>query len=296
MNTRGLNHHTVSTLLIASAIFTLLLSACQPAGTATSLPTAQPTAVTLPAELPTVTQPPIATPAAQPTQTPPQATEPPSGTSGEITLDLSGVAQDQTVETIAAVAESAGGPNWEAMPQYRRVTLQGYPVTSHLMKPQIFVYPVAELAGYNKTAGQIAIDLQALLQTKQAGNQIPILPLFNAQQVMHAQVQYLDFKNGKGVRFLTQYDQAFLPINNYELVYTYQGLTSDGKYYIAAILPVTHPELPDTQQVSAQQAAELNDFPTYLTKTVTWLDQQAVGSFNPDLAKLDDMVQSIDVK
>ena len=46
---------------------------------------------------------------------------------------------------------------------------------------------------------------------------------------MHSQVQYLDFKNGTGVRYLTQFDQGILPINNYELVYTYQGLTSDGK-------------------------------------------------------------------
>jgi hypothetical protein len=123
---------------------------------------------------------------------------------------------------------------------------------------------------------------------------MPFLPLFNASQVMHAQVQYLDIKNGKSVRFLTQFDQAPLPVNNFELIYTFQGLTSDGKYYIAAVLPVTHPELPATEQVSAQQAAELNDFPAYLTKTVTWLDQQPSGSFTPDLANLDALIQSIE--
>ena len=125
---------------------------------------------------------------------------------------------------------------------------------------------------------------------------MPFLPLFNAQQVMHAQVQYLDFKNGNGVRFLTQFDQAPLPINNFELIYTFQGLTRDGKYYIAAVLPVTHPDLPANNQVAAQQASELNDFPAYLAKTVTWLDQQPAGSFTPDLAKLDALIQSIEVK
>ncbi len=223
-------------------------------------------------------------------------TQPPSGASGEITLDLSGVAQDQTVETVPAVAASAGGPYWEAAPEYRRVNLQGYPVTSHLIKPQIFVYPVADLAAANAGMGQMAADLQALLGTQQAAEPLPFLPLFNAQQVIHPQVRYLDFRNGQGVRYLTQFDQAPLPINNYELLYTFQGLSSDGKFYIAAVLPVTHKELPATQQVSAQQEADLKDFPAYLARTSAWLDEQPSGSFTPDLAKLDALIQSIEVQ
>ena len=67
---------------------------------------------------------------------------------------------------------------------------------------------------------------------------MPFLPLFNAAQVMHTHLQYLDFKNGQGLRYLTEFDQGIIPINNYELIYTYQGLTGDGKYYVAAVLPV----------------------------------------------------------
>lgn len=296
MNTRGLIRHPLSILLIAFAAFSLLLSACQPVNVSTSLPPVQPTATELPAQPPTATRLPADTPVALATQTPEQTNQPSSGASGEISLDLSGVAQDQTVETVAAVPASTGGPYWEAAPQYRLVTLQGYPVTNHLLKPQIFIYPAGDLASANENMGKIAADLRTLLQTQQAGDSFPFLPLYNAQQVMHPQVQYLDFKNGKGVRFLTQFDQAYMPINNYELIYTFQGLTSDGKYYIAAVLPVTHPELPDSQQVAAEQVPELKDFPAYLTKTVTWLDQQPGGSFNPDLAKLDALIQSIEVK
>ena len=277
MNTRKLTHHPLSVVLIASAILALLLSACQPGNIATNLPTVQPTATELPAQ-------------------PPTATQPPASTSGDISLNLSGLAQDQTVETVPAVPASAGGPIWEVLPQYRRVTLQGYPVTDHLMKAQIFIYPAAELAGFNEGAGRMATDLQTLLQSQKPVDFMPFLPPFNAAQVLHAQVQFLDFKNGSGVRFLTQFDQAPLPINNFELIYTFQGLTRDGKYYIAAVLPVTHPDLPANNQVSAQQATELNDFPAYLAKTVTWLDQQPGSSFTPDLAKLDALIQSIEVK
>jgi hypothetical protein len=289
MNTRGLTRHPLSILLIACAVFSMLLSACQPVTVTTSLPPAQPVVTTLPALPPTAAPAPTDKPVAQPTPVPPSS-------SGQITLDLSGVAQDQTVETVAAVSADAGGPFWEVLPQYQRVTLQGYPVPAHMLKPQTFIFPVSGLASANEGAGKMASDLQTLLQNQKVGDHLPFLPLFNASQVMHAQVKFIDFKNGKGVRFLTQFDQGPMPINDYELFYTFQGLTSDGKYYIAAVLPVTHPELPASQQVNDQQQAELNDFPAYLTKTVAFLNDQLEANFTPDLAQLDSMIQSIEIK
>ena len=125
---------------------------------------------------------------------------------------------------------------------------------------------------------------------------MPFLPMFNAAQVLNAQVEYLDFKNGRGVRFLTQYDQGPLPINSYELFYTFQGLTNDGQYYIAAILPVTHPDLPSTSQVSQQDTSLYEDFPAYLDQTTDWLNQQPASAFTPDLEKLDAMLQSMEIK
>jgi hypothetical protein len=285
MNTR----HPLSIILIACAIFTLIGSACQLVNVSTGVPPVKPAVTTLPAQSPTATPAPIDKPVAQ-------ATPAPSGSSGEISLDLSGVAQDQTVETVPAVSADAGGPFWEVLPQYQRMTLQGYPVPAHMLKPQIFIYPVKDLASANEGAGKIATDLQALLQNQKVGDDLPFLPLFNASQVMHAQVRFLDFKGGKGVRFLTQFDQAPMPINDYELFYTFQGLTSDGKYYIAAVLPVMHPDLPASQQVNDQQQAELNDFPAYLAKTVSMLEGQPGDSFTPDLAKLDALIQSIEIK
>ncbi|HEX9019045.1 MAG TPA: hypothetical protein VF806_07650 [Anaerolineaceae bacterium] len=297
MFTRGLTRPLLYMALTASAFITLLLAGCQVVRIAAREVSVPPTPVAQ-----GMTQSPTDKPAVMVTQTPtPAATLPPTAASsapGAITLDLTGVAQAQTLETVTAVDASAGGPFWEVAPQYRRVTLQGYPVSNHLMKPQVFVYPVAELAGFNPASGKMAADLQAQLQSGAApsGQYLPFLPLFNAAQVMHTQVAYLSFKNGKGVRFLTQFDQAPLPINNFELIYTFQGLTSDGKYYVAAVLPVTHPDLPTTQQVSTQQAAELSDFPAYLAKTVAALAGQPPASFTPDLTQLDKLVESLEVR
>ena len=269
-------------LFFTLILFSLLLAACQPASIATPVATLPPT------------EPSLAT--AEPTQAPVQATLAPTATGKEITLNLSGLAQSMTVETIPAVPASDDHPYWEAAPEHLQVTLEGYPVSNHLMKAQIFIYPVDRFSEFNQAAGQIAGDLPALLKSHDAVDVMPFLPLFNAQQVMHAQVQYMDFKNGNGVRFLTQFDQAPLPINSYELIYTFQGLTSDGKYYVAAVLPVSHPDLPANQQVNDEMAAKLSDFPAYLAETVAWLEQQPANRFTPDLAALDALIQSIEVK
>jgi len=285
MYIRKLIRHPLTQLLIAFAVIPLLLSACQPVNASTSLPSPQPSATTDPAPLSTATQAP-----------PALATLPVSGASAAIALDFSGVAQNQAVETVEAVtpsdADSRGSLN---MPAYRRVTLQGYPAAQRQLKPQIFAFPVKDL-DVNVDAAEAAKSLQALLQDQQVDQSLPFLPLYNSKQVMHAQVQYLDFKNGKGVRFLTQYDQGPLKINNVEMIYTFQGLTSDGKTYLAAVLPVSHPELPADAQVYTQQAGDMTEFPAYLAKTVAWLDQQPAGNFTPDLAKLDALIQSIEVK
>jgi hypothetical protein len=173
----------------------------------------------------------------------------------------------------------------------------GYPITSHLLKAQIFVYPVAGL-GVNETTGGVAGSLQTLLQSQQVGDRMPYLPLYNAAQVMHTQVAYLDFKNGRGVRYLTQFDQAPLPINNYELHYTFQGLTSDGKYYVAAVLPVNLAGLPSDASVDLDNppANFVEDFPRYLSDTVDMLSGQPASAFIPDLSGLDAMMSSLEIK
>lgn len=274
MNLHRTTYYPLCVMLVA--VF-LLLSACAPASTVTT---------------------PLSTeiPAFQNTLPPVQNSAPTNTEPAGFSLDHSALAQKVVVETVAAQPASAGGPYWETAPEYHRLTLEGYPVDKHLFGPQIFVYPAGELASGNETAGSIITDLQTLLQTQQIGDKLPFLPLSNTLQVMHPQVKYLDMKSGKGVRYLTQFNQGISPINNSEMIYTFQGLTSDGKYYIAVVLPVTHPELPASTDLNEEQSKKLNDFQVYLSGMVTLLDQQPSDTFSPDLNTLDAMIQSIEVK
>jgi hypothetical protein len=244
-----------------------------------------------------------ATPPPGPTETPaPLATAEPTVVpnadgSPHLSLDIGSIATGFQSETVAAVPPNADSPYWEVLPEYTRVTLDGYPISTHLMKPQIFIYPVEDLKQANEGAGTIVDSLRTLLESPQEIANMPFLPLFNAQQVLHAQLQYLDFQGGQGLRYLTQFDQAFLPINNSELIYTYQGLTSDGKYYVAATLPVTHPSLPADGKVTGNEPPEFtSDFPTYLANTVAALNAQAANTFTPDLTQLDAMMSSLEIE
>jgi hypothetical protein len=266
-------------LLTAFLSGSLMLSACNPAVNATTMPTSP------------ATSPPAATIA-------PSATTVPAADGPlQFSMDTGNIASGFQTEMVAAVPASDNAPYWEVLPEYTKVTLQGYPISSHIMKPQIFIYPVEELGKVNEGAGQIVVSLQTLLQSPQEIQNMPFLPLFNAAQVMHVHTQYQDFKNGKGVSYLTQFDQAPLPINNSELIYTYQGLTSDGKYYVAAVLPVNHPSLPADGNVTGNEPPEFtNDFPAYLANVVSALNPQAANSFIPDLTQLDAMMSSLEIK
>ncbi|MGA2112392.1 MAG: hypothetical protein ABSG98_09645 [Anaerolineales bacterium] len=76
---------------------------------------------------------------------------------------------------------------------------------------------------------------------------LPFLPLENAAPLLHAQASFLAFRNGTGVRHLTQYAQVYVLINNPWLIYTFRGLTRAGKYYGSAILAVSCSQLSDQE-------------------------------------------------
>jgi hypothetical protein len=212
-------------------------------------------------------------------------------------LDTGSLATGFQTETIAAVSVSDNAPYWEKLPEYTLVTLQGYPISSHLMRPQIFIYPAEELRHFNEATSSQAFSLQFLLENPQEIERMPFMPLLNASQMMHAHVQFLDFKDGQGLRYLTEFAQGIVPINNNELIYTYQGLTRDGKYYVAAVLPVNHSGLPADGNVTGNEPPEFySDFPVYLANVVMFLNPQPANSFTPDLTQLDAMMSSLEVK
>jgi len=146
----------------------------------------------------------------------------------------------------------------------------------------------------SEDADQVITALEQLLKDRPANpdTKLPFLPIWNAGPLGTAKIEYLDFQSGGGLRYITQYGQAFWPFNNRGMFYTYQGLTADGRFYISAILPLAHGVLDEYDSFQPADdfytnAAEL------IADQVDLLDTQAEDSFSPSIEKLDAMMQSI---
>lgn len=207
------------------------------------------------------------------------------------------VAHSYTLQTIPAAPPVKDAPYWAIYPAYTQITLTNYSVTNTLQRPQIFIYPAKAYAAMNEPAATRIAALQTLLKTRPTvavDEKLTFLPLFNAAQVFHAQFSYMDFASGAGVRFLTQYDQAMTPINNTEMFYTFQGLTADNAYYVAALFPVTYPELP--ADGSALPPDFMDNFDQYLATTMQQLNTADAARFTPDLTRLDALIASLSIQ
>lgn len=280
--------HLATTLTVAAAQATL-------APTTETPPPATATATAIPA--PTETLPPSATPI------------PVASFNGvQVAVDAALASGVSGHVEPASDATSDIDP-WAAHPAYTELELLDYDSQNTYFQPHIAVYPVAGLEAVSPQAAQVIQRLQELLAARPAEPEgaIPLLPIFNAAQMLRAQVQYVDFQNGTGVRFLTQYDQAYLPINNHELFYTFQGLTADGAYYVSAILPVAASFLPEDENPEtappegglAFPAFTASDFEAqalaYLQAMTQKLDEAPGGEFTPDPAALDALIRSLQV-
>lgn len=189
--------------------------------------------------------------------------------------------------------------NQETYSAYYRITLGGYYFGDHFFDPQIRVYPVARFQEILPDVFSPRLTrLQGLINGGQPEEgSLPFLPEIHAMQEFTAQYQPLSFINGSGVRFLTMFSQAFLPVNNYEMIYTFQGLTSDGQYWISAIMPVSLEGLPPDSSTApgGDWNAFVDNFTTYIAETTAQINQASGDSFSPSLLSMDRLISSLQV-
>ncbi len=271
----------------AFAAVAVLLAACD---TATPQPTttvvAEGTATPAPAptEIPTVPAPPTAVP----NETGVTLTVPPT------------IAQSTAAKVEAAVPRTDAPAFGGAAPAHVVVSFDSDALTGSPRERQVRVYPVDGLRAIDPLVGQEIDKLKELLAKKPETieGDVPLLPVQGAAQVFHSQVKFVDFASGSGVRYITAYAQDVTPITNENAFYTFQGLTSDGKYYIAAFYPISSTALPNTfnDSPAAQDLQEFSKpekYKKYLAEASAGLNSLPADQFAPDLSQLDAMVQSL---
>jgi hypothetical protein len=199
-----------------------------------------------------------------------------------------------------------GDPDCDFLPfpDYLKIEFNDYIHAEAFTTPAIMLFLPDEYSLVMEFAA-LQIDTLENIILNQAGleeaEELPFLPVWNAAQHFNSNALLLNFKNGKGIRYLTQYVQDTSPVTNEHLFYTFQGLTDDGLSYVAFTIPVTHPDLPagwddffkgtdgniETYGVNYQQ---------YLEETISMLDETDDNKFSPSLQVLDDIVKSLTVE
>jgi len=168
---------------------------------------------------------------------------------------------------------------------------------------------VVSVEAYLAAAGDnepLLHDIQGFItqQTIPSGGCIPELPLLASyltcdHQQINANVAFLDFQNGSGIRFVTVYGvQDAAPITNENLAYDFQGFTDDGKYYVKIGFQIIHAGLeglaygipPDVYQDTTGEALQ-----EYFFEFEQMLDNDLDG-YGPPLEHLDAIIKSLRIE
>jgi hypothetical protein len=198
---------------------------------------------------------------------------------------------------VIAAVSGPDEPVWGLEPEHIQITFDRYALSGTFHAPKISIYPASDFAGLSPDIARIIGDLRKVLADQPAAEtltNLPYLPVMPAAQYMQAQVKYFEFKNGSGVRYLTQYGQDVYPVNSENMFYTYQGLTEGGEYLISVLFPVASSVLPDPESIDMDEFYN-DDFTLYIIGTEALLNEQADSSFTPDLSVLDELISSLEV-
>ncbi len=136
---------------------------------------------------------------------------------------------------------------------------------------------------------------------------LPFVLFIDAQQDFYAKAKIINFRNGKGLLFLTQIAQDVTIINNERLVYIFQGITNDNQFFVYGEFPVSAEGLPETDTDSFENY-EIPEFfygekyaenkkanNEYRAKIAIKLENLKNEKFSPNLNKIESLLSSLKI-
>ena len=239
-----------------------------------------------------------ATPAPTEAVTPAAAAGPAANvTFGGVSFYLDPTLGTATGKQVPADTGDTGSPGMP-LPARVQFDISGYPAGKNVRLAQIVIVPVSAPGGAGDAVAQREALLKQLLQQKPGedaiSQDIPQLADMAQGEMVRVKVKYLDFQNGSGVRFVTEFSSDVRPVSQSDIVYVFQGLTADGSTIVSVQLPLTQPALPagpDSMTADQLNALAAN-FDQYVKDTTKALDAADDSSYQPGLATLDGLAQS----
>ena len=201
---------------------------------------------------------------------------------------------DLTGDTQPAVSEP--GPFLEAHPDY---VIFSFILDSGALS----VVRVQDYAALSESAEGELQRLKEMIaarpsQLQECIPQPPLTAFYTtcSHQQFDANIAYVDFQNGSGVRFVTVYAiQDAVPVSNEHLTYVFQGFTEDERYYVSAGFHITHMDLEEfvaevPEKVYADTSGEalrqyFEDYEAILNASE--------GRYQPLLSRFDEILGSL---
>ena len=174
----------------------------------------------------------------------------------------------------------------------------------YMEQAQIYVVPVKEYETAADFAPGIIADLYRLNDNiNNFSDCVPELPLnefFHVcdHQQFNSNLAKVDFQNGTGLRFVSVYGiQDMAPVENEHLFYVFQGFTNDGKYYIKAVVRLSHSQLPEIGEIPSDvyAAADASTVEQYFDGFEQMLNLDE-ADFSPTLDWIDTFLGSLRVE
>ncbi len=189
-------------------------------------------------------------------------------------------------------------PSFGDMPSHTVLTLVGYPITDR--SARILIFKADEYAAYTEQTAETIAGLVALPQQLAEPFPPALMPGF------YVQARSFQAAHNQGLRYLTEVQTGVAPVSNDGLFYFYQGLSTDGIYFIEAIFPVHAAFLPVDSSPAGDVPADGIPFPydsalnspaiqDYFTSVKEKLNTATEDVFTPSLSILDELVASIQV-
>lgn len=189
------------------------------------------------------------------------------------------------------------------VPEYTEITFENYdeatgwsPTGQFIRVYPLVTFPAAPGAPYAQALARLREVLAARPDLPDGA--LPMLPIVTASQILRSQVEYLEFENGLGIRYLTAAGLDVSPLSDGTLFYTFQGLTNNESYYVAAVLPVASDVLPPAPEPMDTDGYEafVAGYDSYLTDLIAQLEAAPPQSFAPDLTLLDSLFTSMSIR
>ena len=205
---------------------------------------------------------------------------------GTVTIKMSVPSTNVRCLTVMNSEKAAEGKSLsEARISSAAVVIDDYKVEGKF-SPEVAAFSMNGLSNVNSEIYQKAVDLTTMINKINGGEginavtaPIPFLPYQDKTQLFVAMPEIINFISGTAIRFITAYGDSGAMVDNGNLLYTVQGISQDGKYYLSITIPISN----------SQIASPINP------AGFDW-NSLPPESWKPSLTELDEMAKSVSLQ